>query len=146
MLKPIRVIPLIALLFSLICSTPAAAQDRKGTLTGQVTDTSHGVLRGARVELEPKGQPVTTDSQGQFTVSNLDAGAYTVTISFVGMAPYTAQATVTAGEVTQLNVELTIASATDSVIVTAERAYGEAESINRGARPPTTSCRCCRRK
>ena len=53
MLKPIRVIPLIALLFSLFCSTPAMAQDRKGTLTGQVTDTSHGVLRGARVELEP---------------------------------------------------------------------------------------------
>src|SRR5579872_5836629 len=130
MLKPIRVIPLIALLFSFFYLTPAMAQDRKGTITGQVTDVSHGVLRGARVELAPKGQPVTTDSQGQFTISNLDPGAYTITISFVGMAPYTTQATVTAGENTQVNAELTIASATDSVIVTAERAYGEAESIN----------------
>ena len=130
MLKPFRVIPLIALMFTLFCSTPASAQERKGTITGQVTDASHGVLRGARVELQPKGQPATTDNQGEFTISNLDPGAYTVTISFVGMAAFTKEVTVTTGEATQLNAELTIAAATDSVIVTAERAYGEAESIN----------------
>jgi TonB-dependent receptor len=120
----------IALVLSVFCLLPLQAQERKGAITGQVTDASHGVLRGARVELEPKAQPAATDDSGNFTISNLDPGTYTVTISFVGMATYTSQAKVTAGSSTQLNAELKLASATDSVIVTAERVFGEADAIN----------------
>jgi TonB-dependent receptor len=125
-----RKFKLATLALTLFLIIPAKAQDRKGVISGQVTDSSHAVLRGARIELEPKAQPATTDDQGNFTIVNLDPGDYTVTISFVGMAPYTSQAKVTAGGVAQVNAELKLASATDSVIVTADRAYGEAEAVN----------------
>ncbi len=64
------------LVLSALCLLPLKAQERKGSITGQVTDVSHGVLHGARVETEPKGPPTTTDSQGDFTISDLDPGTY----------------------------------------------------------------------
>jgi len=118
------------LVLSALCLLPLKAQERKGSITGQVTDVSHGVLQGARVETEPKGPPTTTDSQGDFTISDLDPGTYTVTVSYVGMAAFSAQANVTAGGITQLNAELKVASATDSIIVTATQPHGQAEAIN----------------
>jgi hypothetical protein len=47
----------------------AGAQERKGTISGHVTDASHGILQGARVQVQPTGQIAATDSQGQFTIS-----------------------------------------------------------------------------
>ena len=46
------------------------------------------------------------------------------------MAAFSAQANVTAGGITQLNAELKVASATDSIIVTATQPHGQAEAIN----------------
>ena len=36
--------------------TPAAAQERRGIITGLVTDSAHAILQGASVELQPFGQ------------------------------------------------------------------------------------------
>src|SRR5579872_2829169 len=131
MLKPIRVIPLIALLFTFFYSTPAMAQDRKGTITGQVTDVSHGLLKGATVELQPSGKPAVTDSLGQFTISDLTPGEYILTISYVGLDPFTKKITVTVGQATHVDAELQVAAQSESITVTAERPHGEAEAINR---------------
>ncbi len=130
MRKPFLSVLLISLLFSVLCLLPAKAQERKGAITGQVTDSSHAVLQGARIELEPKAQPATTDGQGAFTISDLQPASYTVTISYVGMASFSTQVKVSAGETTQLNAELEVASVTDNVIVTAEQPHGQAEAIN----------------
>jgi hypothetical protein len=77
-------------LFGWFLSTPATAQERKGAITGSVSDTAHAVLQGARVELQPKGQSVASDGQGQFTISDLPAGEYTLTISYVGLFSFQA--------------------------------------------------------
>ena len=37
--------------------TPAAAQERKGTISGHVTDPNQDPFVGARVELQPSGNP-----------------------------------------------------------------------------------------
>ena len=45
-------------------------QERKGTISGHVTDVNHDALVGARVEVQPTGFAVTTDAQGGFTISD----------------------------------------------------------------------------
>jgi TonB-dependent receptor len=110
---------------------PVTAQERKGWITGLVTDAGRGVLKGAQVDLQPKGQPTVTDSQGQFTISDLAAGEYLLTISYVGLDPFSKKVTVVAGQVARVDAELQVAAQSESITVTAERPHGEAEAINR---------------
>jgi hypothetical protein len=121
----------LAVIHSLLCLTSASAQERKGSITGVVTDTGHGVLKGATVNLEPAAKPTVTDTQGQFTITDLAAGEYILTISYVELDPFSKKVTVTAGQVTRTDAELQVAAQSESITVTAERPHGEAEAINR---------------
>src|SRR5579864_4098531 len=109
----------------------ATAQERKGVITGLVTDSAHAILQGARVELQPLGKTTVSDNTGQFTITDVAAGSYTLQISFVGMADLEKPVTVTSGQNTKVEAEMQVASASDSVTVTADRVHGEAEAINR---------------
>src|SRR3981081_2492328 len=72
-------------------------QERKGTISGHVTDVNRDALVGARVEVQPNGYAVTTDAQGAFTISDLVPGKYTLTVSYVGFKPFSKDVTVAAG-------------------------------------------------
>jgi TonB-dependent receptor len=120
----------LTILTSVLFLAPVTAQDRKGTIAGQVTDVAHGVLKGARVELQPKGQQTVTDGQGQFTLSDLAPGDYTLTISYVGFAELSKAMKVTGGQVSRVDAQLQVAATTDSITVTAERPRGEALALN----------------
>src|SRR3989454_4591041 len=111
--------------------SPAQAQERKGTIIGRVTDSSGGALIGARVSVQPKGVTVISDAQGQFFVNDLEPGSYTVTVSYVGFTPATKTVVVTAGQSANANAKLEVESQNLQVLVTAERASGEAEAVNR---------------
>ncbi|PYR00025.1 MAG: hypothetical protein DMF96_04825 [Acidobacteria bacterium] len=43
-----------------------------------------GALAGARIELDPKALSAVSDPQGRFSIQNVAAGGYTVTITYVG--------------------------------------------------------------
>ena len=58
------------------------------------------------------------------------AGKYTLTVSYVGFQPQTSNVEVAAGQNLNLALTLKVASASEEIIVTAERAHGEAEAIN----------------
>jgi TonB-dependent receptor len=116
---------------SAIWLSPAAAQERPGIVTGRVTDSAHAILQGARVELQPISRQTVSDTTGQFSITDVPAGTYTLTISFVGLAPYAKAVTVAAGQVTRMEPEMEVASTSESVTVTAEQVHGEAEAINR---------------
>ncbi|HXO38721.1 MAG TPA: carboxypeptidase regulatory-like domain-containing protein [Candidatus Acidoferrum sp.] len=109
----------------------AGAQERKGTIFGHVADASHGILQGARVQVQPTGQTTATDSQGQFTISGLPPGKYTVTVSYVGFAPYSTEVTVNSGEVAKLDAVMEIGKVSEEVVVKADRQRGEEEALNR---------------
>src|SRR2546426_2746807 len=109
----------------------AQAQERKGAITGRVTDSSGGALIGARISVQPKGVTVVSDAQGQFFVNDLEPGSYTVTVSYVGFTPVTKTVVVTAGQSANANAKLEVESQNLQVLVTAERASGEAEAVNR---------------
>jgi len=108
---------------------PAHAQG-VGRISGVVTDSSGAVLPGARVDLQQSNESAVSDSQGQFTLPNLPPGSYTVMVSYVGFARFETSVTVAVGQTAHLNAALKLASQNDVVIVTAERAHGEAEAIN----------------
>jgi TonB-dependent receptor len=123
-------------LFTMLCAlltlgvVNLVAQD-KGTISGHVTDTSGAVLQGASIELQPTGITVISDKQGGYFVNALNPGTYTITVTYVGFALFTKALEIKAGQATTLDVNMEVSSQKDEVLVTAERASGEAENINR---------------
>jgi TonB-dependent receptor len=107
------------------------AQERKGGISGHVTDTSGGALVGAQVNLQPMGVNVVSDVQGQFFINDLERGSYTLTISYVGFAAYTGKVEVAAGQVANFEAKLEVASQNLEVLVNAQRPSAEAEAVNR---------------
>jgi TonB-dependent receptor len=120
-------------LFLLPFFLPAStrAQGGKGTITGSVVDIGGGVLQGAKITLDPAGITLSSDERGDFTFSGLNPGTYTLTISYVGLETFTGSLEVKAGSVVRADEVLKVGAQSESVIVTAERAAGEAEEVNR---------------
>ncbi len=98
-------------------------------MAGTVTESSKAVLQGARVEVGQ--QTAVTDVQGQFIVSGVAPGHYTVRVSYLGFGTYTSEIDVVAGSIASVNAVLAVEDATTDVQVRAEREVGEAEALNR---------------
>jgi len=121
---------LSALLAILLMALTVPAQERKGIVAGTVKDEAKGALPSALIELQPLGRKVASDDQGQFRMTDVPAGEYTLTVSYVGFATFTTTVKVDAGQTANVDALLKIASVNDQVMVTAERLQGEAEAIN----------------
>jgi Carboxypeptidase regulatory-like domain/TonB-dependent Receptor Plug Domain len=121
---------LAAILLTLLWPPSAGAQAGVGTITGTATDTDRDVLPGAQVRLDPGNTSVTTNQQGEFTITNLPPGSYTVTVSYLGFRDSTSTVTVTSGQVTRVDAVLQVATQNQQVVVTSGRSYGEAEAVN----------------
>ena len=76
------------------------------------------------------GRQVATNDQGQFRITDLPAGDYTLTASYIGFAPSTTNVKLQSGQVATVNATLQVASGADTVMVSAARLQGEAEAIN----------------
>jgi TonB-dependent receptor len=82
------------------------------------------------VEVQPLGRKLATDDQGQFRITDVPVGEYTVTVSYVGFASVSSTVKVQAGQTANVDIVLKVASVSDQIIVTTERLQGEAEAIN----------------
>jgi TonB-dependent receptor len=120
----------LSVIVSLFAVTPASAQQATGKISGVVKDKSNAVLPGASIELQPKGPSTTSDAEGQFTILNLVPDSYTLVVSYVGFAAFQTSVTVAPGRTAHVDAVLNVASEGESIIVTVERAHGEAEAIN----------------
>lgn len=98
--------------FALLAVGLAAAQTPGGILRGQVTDPSGAALVGATVLLTtPSGASMdtTTNKEGVYEFKDLPAGTYEVKAVAQGFALLTKSGVaVTAGQVTRLNLQLSI--------------------------------------
>src|SRR5208337_2202863 len=128
--RPLIVRTLALLLGVIFLSSWAHAQSTAGVITGTVEDSSGSVLKGAQLKLLPLGAIVATDDQGQFTFLNVPGGTYTISTSFAGFKTAEKRVALTAGQTQSVDIKLDVASTGESILVTAERAHGEAESIN----------------
>src|ERR1700730_7099394 len=81
-----------------------------GTINGRVTDPVHGALRGARIELQPRGLIAVSENEGQFTIPGVPPGTYTLTISYIRFAPFSTPITVTPGGENEVDALLHIGS------------------------------------
>ena len=120
-----------AVLTAVMLATPSWAQGGKGAISGRVMDASGAVLPGAQVELLQRVGYVATNTQGEFNITDLAPGSYTVKVSYVGFAPFSKDVTVEAGQVARLDATLKVASAGEEVTVYGGRQSGEVEAINR---------------
>ena len=121
--------------FCLLCIlaftlTLLPAQERRGAVTGRVADKQHAVLPGAQLELQPGARRAVSDNQGQFTISDLPPGHYTLSVSYVGFEPFSSELDVTAGGTTNVDAVMEIGKQTQVVEVRAERQQGEVEALN----------------
>src|SRR5258708_32327582 len=128
-LQHLLFVPVI-LLVNLFCMNAARAQEARVVISGVVKDSNGGVLVGARVEIQPTGKSAVSDDQGQFRIPDVTPGQYTLTVSYVGFAPFSSSVTVAPGQVATTEVSMKVASESDQVIVSAERLQGETEAIN----------------
>src|SRR5690242_8655018 len=122
---------LLVLTCSILLIPVAQAQTGKGSISGRVADSSGGALIGAQVTVQPNGVSVVSDARGQFFINDLEPGSYTVTIAYVGFEAFTQTVNVTAGQAASMEAKLEVESQNLKVLVTAERASGEAEAVNR---------------
>ncbi len=122
---------LLALFISAFSPSALFAQSSKGTLSGKVSDTSGGVLQGAQVTLDPGGASAVSDVLGEFRINGVDAGNYTVTITYVGFKTFTKTVTIAPGQTANLDAQLAVEAVDVEVVVTSERGSAEIEAVNR---------------
>ncbi len=113
---------LVAIL--LLAPLTAMAQTFRGGINGTVTDPSGAIVAGATVEATNTATSVVlktvTSSGGEFTFQEIPLGTYTVTVSTPSFKPEKVDAVpVTAGTIYTLPVKLSLASAGETVEVSA---------------------------
>lgn len=113
-----------AFLMILLGTSLTLAQEIYGTLVGSVTDATGAVVPGASVIIHNNDtntdvRTVTADGSGNFTVTNLPAGTYTVTVKNAGFRTYSASDVIIhVAEKRTLDVQLQPGQVTETVNVT----------------------------
>ncbi len=96
-----------------------------GSIRGNVTDPQGAIVPNANVAITNvntnKGITTTADSNGGFRVTNLEPGTYSVKVNTTGFAEFLQERVIVeVGQVTTINVPLSVAGTTATVEVTAE--------------------------
>lgn len=111
---------IILLSISLVC--PVTAQT-KGKISGLIVDADNGEpLIGVNVSITDQAIGTATDIDGRYTITGLNPGTYSVTISYVSYSTKTiTNVVVNAGEVTTINIDLAPETLDlDEVVISAE--------------------------
>lgn len=112
------------LLILCLCLT-ATAQQRVGSLRGQITDELGGLVVGATVTLvaaDGSQKTATTNADGVYTINSLAPGAYTLRVAANGFNPYEkTELVITAGPRTTHDVRLTVGIEKQVITVTEEQ-------------------------
>jgi Carboxypeptidase regulatory-like domain/TonB-dependent Receptor Plug Domain len=105
-------------------TTPAAAQDIFGVISGTVTDPANAVVQGAKVTVQNEATKltriITSDNNGFYTAPQLSVGSYTVTAQKSGFKNTRIIGTqVDAGGHATVDLALQVGGASETVEVTA---------------------------
>jgi hypothetical protein len=115
----------VCLALALCALAPGAAygQVLYGSIAGNVTDSSGGRVPGAEVKVVNPATNFTlatiTDDSGAYTLRNVPDGSYTLSVGLTGFKEHVTQnVAVSVGNVTRLDVVLTVGQLTETVSVT----------------------------
>src|SRR5438874_2521616 len=103
----------------------AHAQESRGTIVGRITDQSGAAIAGAEVRATNLATNVTATSksneQGNFVLPYLLPGDYTVYTSLAGFKKFVREGLqMRIGDTVELNIQMQVGDAAESVEVTAE--------------------------
>ncbi len=103
------------LMVLMLAYSQLSGQSIYGTIEGTITDPSGAVIPGAKIEVKNQNsgaiRATVTDEQGNYSVVNLDPGAYTVTVSAGNFVTATRKDfPLLAREVPRLDIQLQLAS------------------------------------
>src|SRR3954468_15657165 len=125
---------LVLTLLIILVSSAAALAQQTGSITGQVSDTSKGVLPGVTVEARsdvlPGPRVTTTDAVGRYQLPQLPPGDYTITFTLAGMQTATKKVRVQLQETVDADITLGLGGLTESVMVTGEVALVDKASAS----------------
>ncbi|MBI4622224.1 MAG: TonB-dependent receptor [Verrucomicrobia bacterium] len=94
--------------FVLALLPPSARAAEAGTITGSVSNTATGnLLEGAKLDVPALGLSALTDNTGRFVLASVPAGTHELVASYIGLDAMRSQVTVTAGQRTVRNFDLT---------------------------------------
>jgi hypothetical protein len=117
----------------LLLVSAAFAQTDRGTITGTVLDPTGAVIAGATIEAKSAATNETynagTTGTGNYTLSNLPAGTYELSVNAAGFKKYVRPGvTVQVAETARIDATLQIGAASDTVTVNAEAPLLKTES------------------
>src|SRR5438105_4679581 len=110
----------------LLLSTPAAfAQSDRGTITGTIADPAGAIVANAEIVARNAGTgavyPVASSATGNYTLAELPAGTYEISVSVPGFKKSVRQGlTVQVAQTLRLDITLEVGNAAESVTVTEE--------------------------
>jgi hypothetical protein len=112
---------------AILCLSSAAStvfgQNIRATITGLVADQSGAVVPNARVTTTNTGtnetRSVVTNSDGNYTIPQLQPGDYTLTTEAAGFKKVVQRITLQTGQEARLDLQLTTGAVTDLVEITA---------------------------
>ena len=122
--------------FLFACLVPAIAQ-AQATLAGVVRDSSDALLPGVTVEaaspaLIQKIRTAVTDSSGQYRITELPPGTYTLTVTLAGFSTVKREGVdVTGAGVIAINVQMRVGTVTETITVTGETPVVDTQSARR---------------
>ncbi len=124
-----RFLMLFLLTFTVSLSLHALLKSDTGTISGNVRDSTGAVLPGAQIKLQPGATSVTSNANGDYVISDIAPGSYTVTVMYLGFTTFSSPVTVVAGQTASLNAVLTVSSNSQQVTVHGELS-GDAMALN----------------
>ncbi|HLG57150.1 MAG TPA: carboxypeptidase regulatory-like domain-containing protein [Vicinamibacterales bacterium] len=133
---PIQFAARACVLVALVALCPALAQ-AQSSIAGTVRDASGAVLPGVTVEaaspvLIEKVRSATSDGTGQYRITELLPGTYTVTISLPGFATVRRESVDVAGAgVITINADLRVGDLQETITVTGETPIVDVQSTRR---------------
>jgi hypothetical protein len=120
-----RCLPLLLLAFTCICTPSSFAQTTTGTIRGEVTDTSGGVLPGVTVSARTADDQTLastiTGEMGQFELHDVPVGTVRVVFELDGFETDVVAIVMTPGSTSSVVERLKLARMTEEVVV-----YGKA--------------------
>jgi len=133
-----RVRTAMLMLLALVLALPAAAQEQRGMIEGEVKDAQGGVLPGASVTAKgpalPSGTTTTTDNGGIYRFPGLPPGRYEVAAELAGFnAVKVPDVELGLGQIKKVALTLTVAGVAESIQVVAESPLIDARQNAAGA-------------
>lgn len=124
-------------LLSALAATCVMAQTSSGSLVGRVTDSTQASIGGASVQVRDVAtnqlRTATTQPDGQYTVSNLPAGTYQITIDKPGFRQVRQNSfELQVDQVARLDVQLEVGSVSDTIEIKATVPLLNTETFTRG--------------